>query len=192
MRKKIEYYIAVCCLIISIISMFMPIVSYKVSYGYQSHYFKTNAGASYSFNIIDLIRGSEDFNQIILVEYKGPVVWNITRGMCSILGIIAVLAIVCAAIGLFTLRVQRPNTRQFILTIVGLIGIAVPSVVIIVVVFMCGKYYSGTLSCGIAPILSPIAMLVSLCAVIRRKNKVAEALRKEMEEKGLIRQAKDL
>ena len=36
---------------------------------------------------------------------------------------LVIAAILCALLGLFTLRAQRPNTWQFVLTIAGLIGV---------------------------------------------------------------------
>ena len=90
------------------------------------------------------------------------------------------------------MRAQYPNTKNFVLTIVGLIGVLIPSVTAIVCVVALGQYYPGGLSLGIAPVISPIAIMVSIGAVVRRKNKVAEELQKEVEEKGLIWKAGDL
>ncbi|MGN1165610.1 MAG: hypothetical protein ACI4S2_04185 [Lachnospiraceae bacterium] len=181
MNKKVTqtkgwFYLAIGCIVISLLSLFLPIFE---SYGF-------------TFNIIDLISGSEDFTFFVIEGYTGPVIWNITTGTVVALAIIAVVALICAILGLITLKAQRPNTKNFILTIIGLVGILIPSITAIICVVGFGQYYSGGLRLGIAPIISPIAIMVSIAAVIRRKNKVAEEMEKEVKEKGLIWKAGDL
>lgn len=181
MKKKAWFYIAISCVGISILSLFFSIITYRGTYGVK-----------YSFSIVDLLIHTEKFEDQVLNQYNGPVVWDITGTITVALVVIAVFGILCSIIGLFTLRAQRPNTWQFILTITGLICVAVPSVVLIVCVVGYGKYYHGTLGFGVAPIITPIAMVLCIATVIRRKNRVAEELRRELEAKGLIRRAGDL
>lgn len=180
MNKKNWFYIAIACVAVSVASLFTSIITYT-----------TASGTRYSFSIVDLIGGSADF-EIVYKQYKGPVVWNITGAITTVLALVAVLAILCSVIGLVTLRAQRPNTWQFILTLVGLAGVAFPSIVLFICVLGYGKYYSGTIRCGISPVITPIAMIICIAVVVRRKNKLAEELRKEAEAKGLIWEAKDL
>lgn len=185
MTKKITsksrwFYLSIGCIIVSLLSSFLPIFRYGTG------------KETLSFNIIDLVKGNEDFNYYVLARYSVPVIWHITSGTVSILAIVAVAALICAVVGLITLRAQIPNTKNFILTIIGLIGILIPSLTAIICVVGLGKYYTSELSLGIASIISPIAILISIGAVIRRKNKVAEEMRKEVEEKGLIWKAGDL
>ena len=181
-ERKGWFYLAVGCLIVSLISLFLPIIRY------------TDSIIDYQFNIIDLVKGNSSFEFLVLEEYTGPVLWKITDFTVSVLAVIAVVSLFLAVAGLITLRAQRPNTKQFVLTIIGLIGVSIPSVTVIICVLSFGHYYSdgGFLSLGIAPIISPIALLISIGAVIRRKNKVEEEMRKEAEEKGLIWKAGDL
>ncbi len=187
MNKKITnrvgwFYLALGCVIVSIASLFLPV-------------FKWGGGLdrrAFSFNIVDLIRQDADFNKYVLNNYYGPIVWNISSGMVVILSVVMIAALICAVVGLVTLRVQRPNTANFVLTIIGLIGILIPSVTAIVCVAVFGKYFTGTLSLGIAPIISPIAILICIGAVIRRKNKAAEELQAEVLQKGLMRSGGDL
>lgn len=181
MNKKNWFYLAIGCVAVSIASLFTSIITYT-----------TPSGTQYSFSILDLLGGSPEFESIIYKQYKGPVIWDITGTTIAVLAVIAVAAILCAVIGLVTLRAQRPNTWQFILTLVGLMGVTVPSIVLIICVLGYGKYYSGTIRCGISPVITPVAMIICIAVVIRRKNKVAEELRKETEAKGLIWKAKDL
>lgn len=181
-NKKIWFAVSISCLCVSILSLFLSIITYKPEVG----------GHKYSFSIIDLIGKSPEFDEYILRGYKGPVVWDITGTITAILAIFVVAGIGCSIIGLITLRAQRPNTWQFVLTIVGLIAVACPSIILIICVLGYGKYYTGTIGFGIAPIITPIAMITCIFVVIRRKNKVAEELQHELEQRGLIRRAGDL
>lgn len=170
------FYLSIGGIVVSLLSLFLPIFrSYDIN-----------------FNIIDLIGGSEEFNELVIEGYTGPVIWNLTTGTVALLAIIAIIALICAIVGLITLKAQRPNTKNFLLTIVGLVGILIPSITAIICVVGFREYYPGGLYLGIAPIISPIAIVISICAVIRRKNKVAEEIRKEVERKGLIFKAGDL
>lgn len=181
MKKKVSenmtwFYVALVGIGISLLSLFQPVLMY----------------ARVGFNIVDLIKGDDLFNQYVLANYWGPVYWYITPTTITILALLAIVALACAIIGLLTLRTQRPNKKNFVLTIIGLVGIMIPSLTAIVCVVVLGDYFDGNLRLGLAPIISPIAIIVSIAAVIRRKNKAAEALRKEVEKKGLIWEAKEL
>ena len=181
MSKKIFYYIAITGLVLSIISIFLPVISYEVK-----------GGKEYKYSIVGLLTDSEEFETNILDDYEGPVVWDITSKITVILVVTFIAGILCSVIGLVTLRAQRPNTWQFILTIIGMIGVAVPSLILIISVTGYGKYFDGKLKFGIAPVITIISMIICIFAVIRRKNKVAEELRKQLEQKGIMWHAGDL
>ena len=66
------------------------------------------------------------------------------------------------------------------------------SFLIILGVILSADYFPGTLSCGLSPIITPIAMAVCIRVVIRRRNKVLEQLSAEMQAQGLIQPAGDL
>ncbi len=174
--KKGWFYLAVSCIAVSFLSMFLPIF--------------INNGNSY--NILDLINQNSEFEKNVIQAYEGPVIWNLTSGLVATLAFLGALSLICAIVGLVTLRAQRPNTMNFALTIAGLVGILIPSLTAIICVTGFKQYYPGGLSLGIAPVISPLAIIISILAVIRRKNKVAEELRKEVEDKGLIWKAGDL
>lgn len=181
MEQKNFFYIAWGCLGCSFLSMLFPVISYK-----------NPEGKKFSYSILKLIFNSSNFEKNVLVKYKGPVVWDITGNITVVLVLVFIIAYLCAIIGLVTLRAQHPNTWQFVLTIVGLVGVAFPSLVLIICVAGYGKYFKGFISFGIAPIITIISMIACIFAVIRRKNKVAEELRRELEAKGLIRKAGNL
>lgn len=180
MEKKKWLYVALACVAASILSLFTSIITYISPAGKVTHY-----------NLINLLFET-GFRDNVLSQYTGPVLWAMDGATVSILAFVAVAAVVCALVGLFTLRKQRPNTWQFILTLVGLIGTAFPSFLVILAVLISEKYFRGYLVCGISPIITPIAMAICIFVVVRRRNKVLEQLRKEMEAKGLVFQAGDL
>lgn len=184
MNKKTWFNIAIGYVCFSIISLFLPIITYIPADFYIDTKIK--------FSIVDLIGGSEVVDYLLTDQYYGPVIFRITGTTVAILAVIVILSVICAVVGLITLRAQRPNTWQFVLTIIGLVGTALPSLILIVCVIGFGQYYPGTIGIGIAPIITPIAMILCIAVVIRRKNRVAEELRKEMEQQGMIYRAGDL
>lgn len=180
MDKKKWFYVAISCVAVSVLSLFFSIITYISPTGKVTHY-----------NLINLLFET-GFRDDVLGQYTGPVLWNMGGATVSLLAALAVAAVVCALVGLFTLRAQRPNTWQFILTLVGLVGTAFPSFLVILAVLLSENYFRGYLVCGISPIITPIAMVACIFVVVRRRNKVLEQLRKEMEAKGLVFQAGDL
>ena len=184
MNKKTWFYVAISCVAVSVLSLFLSVVSYTTTGG-------TSGLKKSSYSIIDLIFGTE-FRKEVLAQYTGPVLWKMGGATVSILALVAVGALLCAVIGLITLRKQRPNRWNFVLTFIGVVGTAFPSFLIILAVFLSKKYFVGTVSCGISPIITPIAMVICMLAVMRRKNAVAEQARREAEAAGLIWKAGDL
>ncbi len=180
MEKKKWFYVAISGLLVSILSLFTSIITYTAP-----------GGRSTSYSLQDLLT-SNSFRDNVLSQYTGPVLWEMGGATVSLLAFLAVAAVLCAVVGLLTLRAQRPNTWQFVLTVAGLAGTAFPSFLVLLAVALSGDYFYGTISCGIAPIVTPIAMVVCIRAVIRRRNKVLEELRAELEAEGLVFQAGDL
>ena len=180
MDKNRWFHVAVGSLAVSILSLFTSIVSYTAPGGGTTHY-----------NLINLLSGT-DFLDNVLWYYTGPVFWKMEGPTVSVLAFGAAAAMVCALMGLITLRKQRPNTWQFILTLVGLVGTTFPSFLVILAVMLSDNYFPGNISCGVSPVITPVAMVICILAVIRRRNKVLEQLRREMEAKGLVFQAGDL
>ena len=174
------FYVALGSLAVSVLSFLLPVLTYV-----------TPEGEHWSFSLPNLIFYDARLTSVFL-DYHGPVIVFLTERSAVVLGVLALAALVVALVGLITLRAQRPNTRQFVLTIIGLVLILLPSLVLIVCVAVFGKYYAGTIGFGVAPILAPVSLLICIGAVMRRKNRVAEEMRREMEANGLIWQAGDL
>lgn len=180
MEKKKWFYVAISGVAVSILSLFYSIVSYTDTRGRVFHY-----------NVIDLLTET-DFQNRVLSQYTGPVLWVMDGYTVGALAVLAVAAVICTLVGLFTLRKQRPNTWQFVLTLAGLVGTTFPSFLVLLAVALSDNYFRGDISCGVSPIITPIAMTICIFAVVRRRNKVLEQLRQEMEAKGLVFQAGDL
>lgn len=180
MEKNRWFYIAMGGVIIAIVSLFLPIITYVVD------------GTTYTFNIIDFVSLNPKVDTVLAAGYQGIAAVEINASLAGLLGLLTAVSILCAVIGLITLRAQRPNTMQFVLTIVGLIGVTIPSATAIVLVLVYGANYVGTLMLGVAPILTPIAMVFSIAAVFRRKNRVAEEMQRDLVARGYIRRGGDL
>ena len=90
-EKKVWLYIAAASLFISVASLFTTIFVYN------------NKAWTYKFNILGLIRG-KDFVNNVLASYTGKVYWKIDATWVTLLAIISVASLVCAVVGLVTLR----------------------------------------------------------------------------------------
>lgn len=169
-------------LIFSIFAMTLtPVVTYT----------KAMTGTE-SFTILTLISDGGSFSRSVLNDYTGPVLVHFQGEAVASIAIIAVLAVLCAAAGLGMIGTQRPRRWQFRLTFIGLVGTAVPSLLILLGVFLSDRYFIGTLQCGAAPIITPIAMIVSIVAVAQRKNRLQAELESKLMTEGKIMRGGDL
>lgn len=176
-NKKRWLYTAALMLLLSVASSFLPVLSYR-----------TQDGQVYRYNLIQLIQGG-DFTRQVLYGYTDTVYWEINEAWVTAFAVISVLSLLCAVIGLFTLRQQRPNIMQFWLTMVGLAGTSLPALLVLFAVLVFQKGFPGTLSIGLYPVIAPVAAIISVAAVYRRKNKYQEELRRELQARGKIWQA---
>lgn len=175
------FWVSIGLLIASVLTLFFPILLY------------TPAGSNkpYRFSIVDLLTDSS-FERIVLNDYTGYVYWDIRTGTVVILSVMAVAAIICAIIGLVTLRAQYPSNMQFALAVIGAVGTAIPSILIFIAISMSKSGFRGTVRCGLYPIVTPIAMVAVLVLVINRFRRVLERRKAEQAARGLIRRAGDL
>lgn len=182
MNKKLQWLMPLLlCILSSIASVFLPVLSYT----YPGN------GSAVKFNIFGFLEPSKDFLDI-LASYSGPMNVYFDRIWLTILAIVAVLAIVAAFTGVITMSRQRPNTWQFLLALVGIIGTAIPSVLIFMAVILSKNYFPGKFSFGAYPIITPIAMILCLIAVTQKHKKTKAEIQAEERSRGLIRRAGDL
>ena len=164
--------IAFISLAVSILSVFTTIIGY------------TNRQRIHrNFTLLHFLSSDGNgFESFVLREYTGHVYMNIDMTTVRIFVAIGIAAILCALIGLFLISNQKENRVSFILTLAGLVGTVAPSLLILICVILLGNDFYGTISCGIYPIVSPIAMIVCILAATKmhRNNIANQKSRKEL------------
>ena len=181
MKPNIKWLMPVLiCLLASILSVFMPVLTYV----YPN-------GNTVGFNILDFTKPSQELIDI-LWTYQGPMGMDVDDVWMVILAVLAVLAIIAAFAGVITMSRQRPNTWQFVLALVGIIGTAVPAILIMIAVLFSQQYFPGVFRFGIYPIITPVAMVMCMITVTQKHRRTQAEKLAEEKAKGLIRPAGDL
>lgn len=179
MKKNIQWLLPVLiCLIASVASVFLPVLTYEHP-----------TGEEVSLNIFSFIEPVELSE--ILSTYSGTFV-KVDSIVAVILAIAAVLAIVAAFVGVVTMSLQHPNTWQFVLALIGIIGTAIPSVLVFLVVILSKNYFPGNFRFGVYPVITPIAMVLCMITVTKKHKKTQAEIRAAEKAKGLIRRGGDL
>lgn len=169
-------------LAIAILSVFTTIIGYTNS-----------SGKHRSFTIIDfLTKNGNGFDSFVSYEYMGRVFYQINISEIKVLVFIGIVAVACAIIGVSSISNQKENKSSFVLALIGLIGTAIPSVLILVLVLILNGQYEGRISCGIFPIVCPIAMVICIIATTRMHRRNVEYQKKLEEAKDLIFRGGDL
>ena len=122
----------------------------------------------------------------MLNDYTGPVLYTFRGPDVAALAVLAIAAVVCALAGLALIGTQYPQRWQFRLTFAGLAGTAAPSLLILLGVFLSEDYFRGTLSCGAAPVITPLAMLICILAVAQWQNAAQKAVIDELIAEGMM------
>ena len=161
MKRSTWLTLTLMCLVLSVASMFVPVLTYT---------FKN--GTIEVFNVLGFLDPEKLL--YILSDYTGSFVVEIPGGLVIFLAVLAILSIVAAFIGVITMSVQRPNRWQFVLAMVGLIGTLIPSLLIYLAAILSVNYFPGSFTFGVYPIVTPIAM--GICIVmVTRKHKRTQA-----------------
>lgn len=181
MKKNIYWLLPVLtCIVASVASVFLPVLIYVYPNGQKV-----------SFNIFSFVEQSEDLLNI-LASYNGPFDMYIDKIWLTILAFLAVLSIVFAFIGVITMSLQRPNTWQFVMALVGIIGTAIPAILVIIAAPISQQHMPGTFNFGVYPIITPIAMTLCMITVTKKHKKTQAEIRAAEKAKGLIRPGGDL
>ena len=90
------------------------------------------------------------------------------------------------------MSLQRPNTWQFVLALVGIIGTAIPAIIVIIAAPVSQQFLPGTFQFGVYPIITPIAMVLCMITVTQKHKRTQAELRAAEKAKGLIRPGGDL
>lgn len=167
MKRGTWLGVALACLLISIISMFLPVLTYEYADG----------RTVIEFSVLDFLDPDELTD--VLSQYTGAFAVKVDSSVAVILACLAVLAIVAAFVGVITMSVQRPNKWQFVLAMIGLVGTAIPSILVFAAVLLSVRYFPGTFSCGVYPVITPISMVVCMYMVTHRHRHTQAELEAE-------------
>ena len=193
------FYVAIGALLVSMLSLFTPIITYTegtkpISF---SRILGLNAGSGSSYgsfktyNIIDLLKGDSLVKEV-LTFYRGEVFWKIDTPEIIAMALLVIVSLTASLVGICTMRSQYHRRWQFIMTLAGLIGTAFPSLVIFYAVNQSQKGFSGVIQCGIAPVIMPVAALISIIAVVYRRSSVQKEIQQRVKAENLIWTAGDL
>lgn len=165
-NKKMWLTITLVCLFFSVISLVFPVLTYV----YPS-------GRSQSFNLFKFLNPEELGN--VLSQYTGSFALAIEEQDIPLFGTIAVFSIVAAFIGVITMSTQRPNFWQFVLTLAGLIGTLIPSILLFIVVISSINYFPGNFKFGAYPIITPVSMSICIYMVTYKHKLTQEEIQAE-------------
>lgn len=180
MKKNGWLALSLACLTVSVLSLFTTVVAYTDIHGIVTTY-----------NVIDLL-GYKDFAEQVMFHYTGTLFLSVQDSMVIVITAIGVAAILLALVGVVTMSLQRRNRWPFVLALLGIVGTAIPSLTILGATLLSRDYFNGTISGGIYPIVTPIAMVVCLITVTRKRKRTLEELLAAERAEGLIRRAGDL
>lgn len=184
MNKNGWYVLATGAIVLSLITLLLPIVSY------------TNAvGVTRSFNAFAIATDST-FAPFIFNEYQGEFLYGVSYGtitLCAvILCIIGLGAIILAFVGINSMTKQYESSKPFEYAVLGLVGTAIPSIVLLALYFVSASQYPGTMTVGPYLIVTPLAMLAAIGAVTARHRVSREEAQARAAAAAYIRPAGDL
>lgn len=184
MKKKGWMYLSLACLVVSILSMFLGIISY------------TNVrGHHVSYNLLDFLFHPDSFTWHVSAEYTGNFFAFIDAGseavLIILLTMIGVTALVCSFIGLTQMSKQRPAKSAFLFALIGLIT-AIPALVILTILIMSQNFFMGTIGVGPYVIITPVAMVLSIITVSKKHNRTKKQMDARRRVEEYLRPAGDL
>lgn len=183
--KQNWMYISVGSIILSLLSLFLPVITYK----------SARTGIVGHYNIIKLLSNDDLINNVFQ-EYTGEFLRGMSYSEVStwvvLLCIVGVGAIILAFVGIKSMTKQYESEKPFRLALAGLIGTAVPSIVLLILYLYSKNQYAGTMHLGAYIIITPIAMVLACLTVTSRHRLTQEEARLQQEAKAYIRPAGDL
>lgn len=186
MEKKQNWmYISIGAIILSLLSLFLPVITYQ----------SARTGIIGRYNIIKIL-DTRELNENVFSEYTGEFLRGMSDSDTSmwavLISIIGVTAIVLAFVGIKSMTKQYESETPFRLAICGLIGTAIPSIVLLVLYLYSMNQYEGTMHLGAYIIITPIAMVPACLTVTSRHRMTQEEARLQKEAQLYIRPAGDL
>ena len=183
-KNKKWIYFAAGGLVTSIISLLFPIITYT-----------NQRGDVHSFNIFQLLSGGFA-KQIVQEEYTGGSLIRLSQSsfdaIIAVIGVFGTIAIVLSMIGLRSMSKQYESQWPFRLTLCGLIGTTIPAFLLLTAFALSTSYYLGKISLGLYVIITPVAVITSCIAVIKRHQLTKAELELQKEAANYIYVAGDL
>ena len=183
-NKKAWKYVSVLAILVSVFTLLLPVVSYS-----------PKGSASVGYNILGILDRSA-FERNVLSEYTGAAFSNISfeaeTAIVITLCVIGIAAIILALAGISIMSKQYESNKPFVLTICGIIGTAIPSLVLLVLYSISRNDFPGTLSLGAYIIITPVAMIIAYINVTGRHRLTQRELQIKREAEAYIRPAGDL
>ena len=184
-RKSLWLYISLGAIALSILSLFLPVFSYR-AYG---------SAETVGYNLPRLLNVSRLLDEVFF-DYIGETFHNLSDGavvaLVVLFAVIGVAAIVLALVGLISMSKQKESAWPFRLALIGLIGTAIPSVALLVLFLVSASDFLGEMYLGAYIIITPLAMILACVTVVSRHRLTREEARLQQEAAAFIRPAGDL
>lgn len=184
-RKRGWMIISVSAIGLSILSLFLPVFSYR----------SARTGITTKYNIIKLFSNSELIENMF-TEYRGEFLrgmgYSSVSTLVIVLCFIGVTAIILAFVGIGSMTKQYESAWPFGLALSGLIGTAIPSVTLLILFLFSQNQYAGKMTLGAYIIITPVAMVLACINVVNRHRLTREELRLQRAASAFIRPAGDL
>lgn len=197
-KKKTWMYIAIGAIILSVVSLFLPVITYQNS-----------NGNVYSFNILKVIFNGSDFIDYVLMDNDGSFAAKVNNPalvsllsmssndalpklLIALVAIIGVGAIVASFLGIRSMSKQYESAWPFRLTIIGLVLTAIPALAILILTLISKGYFANTIRLGAYVFITPLAMIAAIITVTNRHKMSLQEKQIQEEAKQYLRPAGDL
>ena len=184
MKKNTWYFVATGAIVLSMVSLLLPIVTYI-----------NVDGIKRSFNIFGIMFNS-NFRFFIFSEYRGEFLYGLSYDTIAVLAVLLSLvgvgAIVLAFVGINSMNKQYESSTPFVLAVAGLVGTALPSITLFAIYLVSHSHYLGTMRLGAYIFVTPLAMIAALFAVTARHRLSREEAQARAAASAYIRIAGDL
>lgn len=197
-KKKTWMYIAIGAIILSVVSLFLPVITYQNS-----------NGNVYSFNILKVIFNGSDFIDYVLMDNDGSFAAKVNNPalvsllsmpsndalpklLIALVAIIGVGAIIASFLGIRSMSKQYESAWPFRLTIIGLVLTAIPALAILILTLISKGYFANTIRLGAYVFITPLAMIAAIITVTNRHKMSLQEKQIQEEAKQYLRPAGDL
>ncbi len=197
-KKKTWMYIAIGAIVLSVVSLFLPVITYQNS-----------NGNTYSFNILKVITNGADFIDYVLLDNDGSFAASLNnpalvsllsmssnealpKFLIALVAIIGVGAIVASFLGIRSMSKQYESAWPFRLTIIGLVLTAIPALAILILTMISKDYFTNTIQLGAYVFITPLAMIAAIITVTNRHKLSLEEKKIQEEARKYLRPAGDL